>query len=556
MIDISIIISGSAGQGIQTVGYILAKTVSKAGYNVFSWQEYESRIRGGSSSYRIRISDYPINAPFVKADILLSLDYKSNEKYLPLLKEDGIILDEHQTGKRIINVPFVGIAQKTFRNKIFANVVAVGALGAVIGIDPDSLNKVISSQFSRKGEEIVSKNIAAAAEGYRSARKSCEGICSWILPKIEQQYYLISGNEAMALGAAAAGCRFMAAYPMTPSTGIITYLSKHKDRLKIFTEQAEDEIAAINMAIGASYAGVRSMTASSGGGFALMVEGISLAGMTEIPVVIVLGQRPGPATGLPTRTEQGDLLFAINAGHGEFTKLVFAPSDPKDAFHKIARAFNLADKYQIPAVILTDQHLADSYFTVDNFELDNIVNESHMADPDKIENYRRYQLDHTGISPALYPGQSQHLVCCDSDEHDEYGHITEDLELRKRMVEKRLEKFELLRHEIMLPEEYQISGAEDVFISWGSSKNAVFEAVDKLRENKAKVGAIHFTELMPLPEYEFIPEKNYYTVESNATGQLGKLLRIEYSIKVKNHITCYSGLPLDHEYIIERFLHG
>jgi len=302
MIGTSIIISGSAGQGIQTVGYILAKTASKSGYNVFSWQEYESRIRGGSSSYRIRISDYPINAPFIKADILLSLDKKSNEKYLPLLKEDGIILDEHQIGKRIINVPFTGIAQQTFQNKLFANVVAVGALSAVIGIDPDTLNKVISSQFSSKGEEIVSKNIDAAVEGYRSARMSCEGKCSRILPKIEQQYYFISGNEALALGAAAAGCRFMAAYPMTPSTGIITYLSKNKDRLKIFTEQAEDEIAAINMAIGASYAGVRSMTASSGGGFALMVEGISLAGMTETPVVIVLGQRPGPATGLPTRT--------------------------------------------------------------------------------------------------------------------------------------------------------------------------------------------------------------------------------------------------------------
>lgn len=556
MIDINIIISGSAGQGIQTIGYILAKTASKSGYNVFSWQEYESRIRGGLSSYRIRISDYPINAPFVKADILLSLDKKSNEKYLPLLKEDGIILDEHQTGKRIINIPFTGIAQQTFLNKLFTNVVAVGALSAVIGIDPDSLNEVISSQFSRKGEEIVSKNIAAAAEGYRSARKNCEGKCSWILPKIEQQYYLISGNESLALGAAAAGCRFMAAYPMTPSTGIITYLSKHKDRLKIFTEQAEDEIAAINMAIGASYAGVRSMTASSGGGFALMVEGISLAGMTETPVVIILGQRPGPATGLPTRTEQSDLLFAISAGHGEFPKLVFAPSDPKDAFHKIARAFNLAEKYQIPAVILTDQYLADSYFTVDNFELDNIVNKSYLADPDTLENYRRYQLNHTGISPALYPGQSQHLVCCDSDEHDEYGHITEDLELRKKMVEKRLKKLELLRHEIMLPEEYQISGAEDIFISWGSSKNAVFEAVDKLRENKAKVGAIHFTELMPLPEYEFSPDKNYCTVESNATGQLGRLLRGEYGIVVTRRITRYDGLPLDHEYIMEVFEDG
>jgi 2-oxoglutarate ferredoxin oxidoreductase subunit alpha len=556
MIDKSIIISGSAGQGIQTVGYILAKTASKAGYNVFSWQEYESRIRGGLSSYQIRISDYPINAPLVKVDIFLSLDNKSNEKYLPLLKEDGIILDEYQTGKKIINIPFVGIAQQTFQDKLFANVVAVGALSAVIGINPDSLNKVISSQFSRKGEEIVSKNIAAAVEGYRFARKNYEGICSWILPKIEQQYYLISGNEALALGAAAAGCRFMAAYPMTPSTGIITYLSKHKDRLKIFTEQAEDEIAAINMAIGASYAGVRSMTASSGGGFALMVEGISLAGMTETPVVIVLGQRPGPATGLPTRTEQGDLLFAVNAGHGEFPKLVFAPSDPKDAFQKIARAFNLADKYQIPAVILTDQFLADSYFTVDNFELDNIVNKSYLADPDKIENYRRYQLNHTGISPALYPGQSQHLVCCDSDEHDEYGHITEDLELRKRMVEKRLKKSELLRMEITPPEEKDISDAKDVFISWGSSRNAVFEAVERLRDQGARVGAIHFTELMPLPKYEFSPDKNYCMVESNATGQLGRLLRGEYGVVVTRRITRYDGLPLDHEYIMEVFEDG
>ncbi|KAF5424692.1 MAG: 2-oxoglutarate ferredoxin oxidoreductase subunit alpha, partial [Candidatus Methanomarinus sp.] len=279
-------------------------------------------------------------------------------------------------------------------------------------------------------------------------------------------------------------------------------------------------------------------------------------GMTETPVVIILGQRPGPATGLPTRTEQSDLLFAISAGHGEFPKLVFAPSDPKDAFHKIARAFNLAEKYQIPAVILTDQYLADSYFTVDNFELDNIVNKSYLADPDTLENYRRYQLNHTGISPALYPGQSQHLVCCDSDEHDEYGHITEDLELRKKMVEKRLKKLELLRHEIMLPEEYQIFGAEDIFISWGSSKNAVFEAVDKLRENKVKVGAIHFTELMPLPEYEFSPDKNYCTVESNATGQLGRLLRGEYGIVVTRRITRYDGLPLDHEYIMEVFEDG
>jgi len=553
MIDINIVVSGAAGQGIQTIGYILAKTVSEAGYNVFSWQEYESRIRGGSNSYRLRVSENPVNAPLVKADIFMPLDKESKTKYRPLLKEHGILIDDQEMGGRIITVPFVDIAKKEFGNKLFANTVAVGALTAVLGIKVESLKKVIFDEFSGKDEEIVSKNISAAEEGYKLAKRNCEGICTWVLPEREKKHYLISGNEALALGAAAAGCRFIAAYPMTPSTGIITFLSKHKDRLRIFTEQAEDEIGAINMAIGASYAGVRAMTASSGGGFALMVEGISLAGMTETPVVVVLAQRPAPATGLPTRTEQGDLLFAIYAGHGEFPKIVFAPSDSKDALHKIARAFNLADKYQTPAIILTDQFLADSYFTVENFELNKLTNNSHFANPAKIEDYKRYQLNDAGISPRLYPGQSKHLVCCDSDEHDEYGHITENLELRKMMVKKRCKKSEVLKKEIRPPEENRFSDAEDVFVSWGSSRNAVFEAVDKLREQGTKVGAIHFTELWPLPEYELTPEKNYYTVESNATGQLARLLRSEYGLGVKGTINRYDGLPLDQEYIMKRF---
>ena len=556
MIDINLVVAGAAGQGIQTIGHILAQTASKAGYSVFSWKEYESRIRGGSNSYRIRVGEKSVNAPLVQADIFMALDKTSKAKYLPLLKSDGILVDEQEAGERVITVPFGDIAQSAFGDKLFANTVAAGALTAVLGLDQESLNLVISDAFSRKGGEIVRKNLAAAAEGYKLARKRCEGICPWMLPKRERNYHLVSGNEPLALGAAAAGCRFIAAYPMTPSTGIITYLSKHKGRLKIFTEQAEDEIAAINMAIGASYAGVRAMTASSGGGFALMAEGISLAGMTETPVVVVLAQRPGPATGLPTRTEQGDLLFAVNAGHGEFPKLVFAPSDPKDAFHKMVRAFNLADQYQLPAILLTDQFLADAQFTVADFELDKMESTSHLADPSEIAHYKRYQLTETGISPRLYPGQSPHLVCCDSDEHDESGHITEDLELRNKMVEKRLKKFDLLREEIMPPEENRLSDAEDVFVSWGSSRNAVFEAVDTLREHGAKVGAIHFTELWPLPAYEFASEKKYYTVESNATGQLGRLLRGEYGLCVKGTITRYDGLPLDHAYIMERFEHG
>jgi len=330
------------------------------------------------------------------------------------------------------------------------------------------------------------------------------------------------------LAAARAGCSFMAAYPMTPSTGIITFLSKEQERLGVFTEQAEDEIAAINMAIGASYCGARAMTATSGGGFALMVEGLSLAGMTETPVVIVLAQRPGPATGLPTRTAQGDLLFAISAGHGEFPKLVLAPADAKDAFHQTVRAFNLADKYQVPVVISTDQFLADAHFSVGDFETDKASPHFHLADPSLIEDYGRYRITREGVSPRLYPGQSEHLVCVDSDEHDEKGHITENLAgTAKRMLEKQMAKDKGLKKEVRPPEESGLGDAETVLIGWGSSRGAVLEAVDLLKEDGKRAGMIHFTELWPLPEYSFPKGKSYWTLESNQSGQLARLLRSE-----------------------------
>ena len=322
----------------------------------------------------------------------------------------------------------------------------------------------------------------------------------------------------------------------------------------MFAEQAEDEIAAVNMALGASYAGARAMTATSGGGFALMVEGVSLAGMTETPLVIVLAQRPGPATGLPTRTAQGELLFAINAGHGEFPKLVLAPSNPYDAFHKIVRAFNLADKYQIPAIVLTDHFLADSQFSISDFDLDGIAPSFHFADPSQSDDYKRYQLTENGISPRLYPGQSEHLVGVDSDEHDEKGHITEDLAATApAMAQKRLAKFNSLKGEIPHPEETDVNDSDTVLVGWGSSREALLEGLYLLREEGKKVGMIHFTELWPLPKYEFPEGKTYRTVESNTTGQLARLLRSEYGVAFEGTISRYDGLPLTGEYIRSRF---
>lgn len=555
MEDINVVIAGMAGEGIQTVGAVLAKTVSAQGYAVFTWKEYESRIRGGRNSFSIRIGDAPKNAPLAEADILLSFDDAATAKYTPLVKPGGIRVLEKVGRDKDIAIPFGDIARE-LGGVIYANAVAVGALAAMLGIEAATLMSVIGKTFAKKGDRVADTNIAAAEKGFSLATQGCRGMCPWRLPRREGRYYLIGGNEAVSLGAVRGGCRFISAYPMTPSTGIITFLAKRGERLGVFAEQAEDEIAAINMAIGASYGGARAMTATSGGGFALMVEGVSLAGMTETPVVIVLGQRPGPATGLPTRTGQGELLFAINAGHGEFPKMVMAPSDPKDAFHKTVRAFNMADKYQIPVILLTDQFLADSMFSITDFEIEKAAPLSFHGDPVGAAGYGRYRLTDDGVSPRLYPGESRHLVCADSDEHDEQGHITEDLSgMAVPMVEKRLAKLKGLKKEMQGPEERELDEAQVVLVGWGSTRQAVLEAMDLLAGDGIRAGMIHFTELWPLPDYTFRTGKRYWSVESNATSQLARLLRSEYPVFFDGSVNRYDGLPMTGDYI-RRHVHA
>jgi 2-oxoglutarate ferredoxin oxidoreductase subunit alpha len=554
MNDINIIIAGAAGEGIQTIGKILTDAIAAQGYPVFSWKEYESRIKGGSNSYSIRIGEDPVNAPLRDADILLALNKKALDKYKGLTKEDGIIISVKKEGNRSIEIPFSTVARERIGGEVYANTIAVGALISALGMDIGLVKENIKKTFSRKGRDIVSANEKALEEGFNIVGKECDAMCPWKLPRRDDAYYVISGNEAIALGAAYGGCRFISAYPMTPSTGIITYLASVQERLGIFAEQAEDEISAINMAIGASYAGVRAMTATSGGGFALMVEGISLAGMTETPLVIILGQRPGPATGLPTRTAQGDLLFAVNAGHGEFPKLVLAPSDPKDAFNKMVRAFDLAEEYQTVVIVLTDQFLAESNFSIKNFDLGEIIPRVRTEDLSAIEDYKRYQLTGSGISSRLYPGMSEHLVCADSDEHDELGHITEDLVVTApAMVKKRIAKWKRLKLSVMPPEEISIKEADIIMVGWGSTRGAILEALKLLKADRINAGLIHFTELWPLPAYLFPKNKIYWGVEGNAFGQLSRLLKSEYDINFSGFISRYDGLPITGDYIIRNF---
>jgi 2-oxoglutarate ferredoxin oxidoreductase subunit alpha len=365
---------------------------------------------------------------------------------------------------------------------------------------------------------------------------------------------MMNGNEAIALGALSAGVSFCAFYPMTPATSINLNLAAQAQKLGIVVEQAEDEIAAINMALGASYAGAVSMAATSGGGFALMVEGVSLAGMTETPVVIVVAQRPGPATGLPTRTEQADLEFVLFSGHGEFPRAIFAPGDVEECFWLTRRAFELADEFQGPMFILTDQFLADSYRAVEPFPLANLEHVRPGQDAPAALPYRRYETTQSGISPRLLPGQSEHLVVVDSDEHTPDGHLTEDLAVRVEMAGKRLRKGDGLRATVTPPAYVGEETPDLLLVCWGSSKGAVLEATEVLRGTGQSVAVLHFAQVWPLVPEQFLGRlqgaQRVVCIEGNATGQLANLIRRETGFAIRDRILRYDGLPITWEQVL------
>ena len=553
MKGLSLFVAGAAGEGIQTIGDVVARCFLGHGYPVFVSQEFESRIRGGNSSVRIRVADEPRNAPTESADILLAVNAEALDFYRPSLREGGLLISPGEPGEDAahVQIPFLEFAVEHGGAKLYANAVAAGALCASVGLPFSVLEGVLTEAFASKGEETVHANAAAAKAGFDVAMTQLKNVGTDKIPPRKNRYVFASPHETIPIAAAAVGCRFIAAYPMSPSTGIITAFTRHPE-LGVFAEQAEDEIAAINMSLGASAAGARVMTATSGGGFALMVEAVSLAGMIETPIVIVLAQRPGPATGLPTRTAQEDLLFALRAGHGEFPKVLLAPSDPQSAIDATVRAFDLADRYQLPVILLTDQFLADSRFSLERLVLPEGLPEPHFANPSTIEDYARYRLTEDGISPRLYFGQSKHLVVLDSDEHTETGHITESLDrVRPAMVEKRLEKGRRLKLEMSPPDSDGVDGADLVLIGWGSTKGAIDEAVSRLRADGRRIGSLHFTELWPLPDLDLPEDARYWTIEGNATGQFAHLLESEAGLRIEGKIGRYDGLPLDAETILE-----
>ncbi|MHC4792172.1 MAG: 2-oxoacid:acceptor oxidoreductase subunit alpha, partial [Planctomycetota bacterium] len=533
--SVSLVLCGEAGQGIQTVEYLLTRIFKLAGYNVFATKEYMSRIRGGANSTEIRVSGQKLSAFVDRIDILVALSkgaIRHVEKRISpqtlILAEKEILGDDFdQAQPMFIDVPFTKIASQ-IGNRIYSNSVAVGTLAALFKIQLQAVTSYLERFFSAKSPDIVQKNIDAAKEGFNIGAgliNSSEIKIDIVADTGVKDQILLRGAEAVALGAIAGGCNFISAYPMSPSTAVLVFLARHAEDFGIIAEQAEDEIAAMNMAIGAWYAGARAMVTTSGGGFALMTEGLSLAGILESPIVIHLGQRPGPATGLPTRTEQADLELALYAGHGEFPRIILTPGKLEDGFYLTQKAFNLADKYQVPVFILTDQYFLDSYYNINSLDLSDIKVEKYIVETNK--DYRRYALTQSGLSPRAIPGLGEGLVAVDSDEHDTEGHITEDLDVRTMMVDKRLKKFELLKDEIIPPE---LVGPQDyryLVVCWGSTYNIIDESVKNL--GRDDVAFLHFKQVYPLHEravdYLKRSEKTII-VENNATSQFAKLIKL------------------------------
>lgn len=553
----NILIGGSAGQGMDTVSDFLEKAFKKKGVYIFSNKDYMSRVRGGHNFTQIRFGTEPLYSHKQDLDLILALDENTVLFHKDRLKKDGIIiLDEsiNVEDNRIVKLPLKKTANNLGLPRAFTSVAA----GTILKYF--SLHHEVESLFGKKlSEDIKNKNIEAIKLGYTLIDSK------YSLEKTDlSNHLLINGNDAIALGAIAGGLNFYSAYPMTPATSIMTYLSKKQVEVGIVVDQAEDEISAINFAIGASYAGARAMTGTSGGGFSLMVEALGLAGITETPLVVVDSQRPGPATGLPTRTEQSDLSFLLTASHGEFPRIVLSVRNAEDAFYKTAKALNLADKYQTLVLILTDQYLADSNVIIPRYDLSKVTIDRYISNGDYLstnEEYKRYKVTESGISPRLIPGNSKNqVVIVDSDEHTDEGHITESSAVRVAQMDKRFRKLSSIKEDLEEPEYFGEEDIDILLLGWGSTYGALKDAVNILTNLNVKVGALSFGDIYPLPtenlnKYSKKAEK-IINVEQNFTGQLGKLITQETGILMTDSILKYDGSQITGNEVANKIIKG
>ena len=571
----TIMVGGEAGQGVESGGAGFAKALARGGLHVFGLPDFMSRIRGGHNFYLVRVAEEPLWAHEDDVHLLLAFNRDTVDLHLhEVVPGGGIIHDSAvkvdpallaKRGVQDFEMPLVKIAEEIGGHRIMMNTAAIGATAGITGYEFERVADIILTNFKRKGQEIAENNLKVARHAYDLAAERYSGSFDWKLAQVPgaPQRMLINGNQALAMGALAAGCRFISTYPMTPGSTITEWLAAHAAKFGVVQKQTEDEIAALLMAIGAAHAGARAMTATSGGGFCLMVEALGLAGMTETPVVIVDAQRGGPSTGLPTRTEQSDLQFVLHASHGEFPRIVLAPGTIEQCFDAGVRSFNLAEKYQTPVIVLTDLHQAFAVRTVDKDAFDiagRTIDRGELIPWDRVNgqgaDYQRHQPTESGISPRILPGSEQAVYITTGDEHTRSGFITEDADDRNEQMEKRMRKLEGAKRDVVQPAWYGPATADVTLVGWGSAYGALREATDLLNAEGVPTNLLHFVDVFPLDEDLVTAEigriRRMVVVEQNFTGQLANLLRVYTGRKADVQLNKYDGRAFSARWVVER----
>ena len=556
-------VGGEAGFGILNAGMMFAKTAMRAGLYSFASAEYPSLIRGGHNHLDVKVSEKAVTSHEKALNVLVALDTLTYNKHRDKVVQDGAIIFDSRTTKiaekpnakvLLLDIPLLDIAEKN-GGRIMRNTVAIGATMALVDLDLRYFSSVLEDNFGRKGEAVVKGNIQAARAGFDYVRqKNGNNFRFKLKAKTNPGRMLMSGNDAATAGAIKAGCKFLAAYPMTPASSIMSTFAGEERNYSLIMKHTEDEIAAINMSIGASYAGVRSLCATSGGGFSLMTEGFGLAAQTETPLVVIESQRPGPATGMATHSSQGDLLFMMHAGTDEFPRIIVAPGDIEESYYATFDAFNLAEKYQLPVVVLMDKYLSESYATIDSLKTDLKVDRGLM--PGKAEdNYRRYRHTPSGVSPRTIPGVKKGMFTASSYEHDEVGYEREEEEIRIAMHDKRFRKFEQAKKDIPGPKLYGPKQAGLTVLCWGSNKGPVLQAMEWLKENNIDVNMLHVQYLNPFPaeavKKAMQSAKKTVDLENNKTGQFAQLVKLNTGLVMDEAVLKYDGRPFFPEEIYD-----
>ncbi|MCW4049630.1 MAG: 2-oxoacid:acceptor oxidoreductase subunit alpha [Candidatus Bathyarchaeota archaeon] len=566
---VSVIIGGEAGQGVSRSGILLGKALMRAGFHCYGRIDYPSLIRGGHNFYQLRASAREVHCPSPRADILVALNKESVLLHIDDLNpEGGVIYDENvsfESGEvtrddlTFYPIPFTNIVKEIGGPTIMRNTVALGSAAALIGLDMNLLKDIVSETFKGR-DRIIEMNHEAIQRGWQKVIEFDYSFKCGVEAGERPERIWVTGNEAVALGAIQAGCKFFAAYPMTPASAALHYLIAHEEETGMVVLQPESEIAAICMTVGASFAGVRAMTATSGGGFALMIEGLSFSAMTETPIVTMLAQRPGPSTGLATYTAQADLFFAVFGGHGEFQRIVVAPGDMEECFHLTAEAFNLADRFQIPVIILTDKALIENHKTSATFDTSSYkIDRGKLVDSwESNEEYLRYKFTDDGVSPRAVLGTENAVVLVQSNEHTERGFVTSKPKATKEMMDKRFRKVPHIRDAVEQLEPVKVYGDEDpdvTLFGWGSTKGPVLEAIGMLSKKgvKTRFVQVRFMEPFPSGITQYL-EGACVLFETNRSAGLGTLIKFNTGFEFQHVALKYDGRPFFADEIVDKVM--